>query len=73
VVETRLSFKKGAAPSFLVFDTYSNMTVWDLKRLIAEQTSQSPLNIQIRRADQKKPLEEIRDNKHCKLLSDLEF
>lgn len=57
----------------MVFDTYSNMTVWDLKRLIAEQTSQSPLNIQIRRADQKKPLEEIRDNKHCKLLSDLEF
>lgn len=73
VVETRLSFQKGAAPSFMVLETYSNLTVWGLKTLIAKQTNQSPLNIHIKRADQKKPKEEIRDNKHCKLLSDLEF
>lgn len=73
VVETRLSFKKGEVPNFMVFETYSNMTVWDLKTLIAKHLNQSPLNIQIKRADQKNQKEEIRDNKHCKLLADLEF
>ena len=55
------------------FEAYSNMTVWSLKTLIAKHMNQSPLNIQIKRNDSKMPKDEIKDNKHCKLLADLEF
>ena len=29
----------------MVLGTYSNMTVWELKKLVAKATNQSPLNI----------------------------
>jgi len=45
VVETRLSFKKGSLPSFLVLNLHAHTTVWALKCLIAEHLDLSPQHI----------------------------
>lgn len=45
VVETRLSFKRGSLPSFLVLNMHSHTTVWALKCLIAEHLDLSPQHI----------------------------
>jgi len=71
VFETKIPFKRGVQPNFIQVNTYSNMSVWALKQLIAKHTDQSPLNITIKRADTKKP--DIKDSKNCKILSDLNF
>jgi hypothetical protein len=70
VVEAKLSFRKGTLPSFLRINMHSNMTVWALKCLIAEHVDLSPLHMMIKRGDK---LPDIKDNKNCMLLSDLEF
>ena len=71
VFETKIPFKRGVQPNYIQVNTYSNMSVWALKQLIAKHTDQSPLNITIKRADTKKP--DIKDSKNCKILSDLNF
>jgi hypothetical protein len=35
VVETKMPFRRGADAQFMEFNVYSNMTIWDLKTLIA--------------------------------------
>jgi hypothetical protein len=71
VIETKVPFKRGVHPNYIQVNTYSNMSIWSLKQLIAKYTDQSPLNITLKRADAKK--QEIKDSRHCKLLSDLNF
>lgn len=71
VFETKLPFKRGVQPNYIEIRTYSSMSIWELKTLIAKYTDQSPLNISIKRADTKKA--EIKDSKNAKLLCDLNF
>ena len=71
VVETKLPFRRGRDANYIAIDTYANMTVWELKTIIAEHTDSSPLCITIKRGDAKKP--EIKDFRNCKLLRDLKF
>jgi hypothetical protein len=71
VVESKLPTWKGKDARFVELSTYSNMTVWDFKLLVAKHTGSSPLSIILRRADSKKP--ELTDARNCKLLSDLKF
>jgi len=50
VIETKLPFRHGAdAPTFIEINAYSNMTIWELKTMIAEHTNTSPLCINLRR------------------------
>lgn len=71
VVETKLPFRRGKDANYMAIDTYANMTVWELKTIIAEHTNSSPLCITIKRGDAKKP--ELKDFRNCKLLRDLKF
>jgi Ca2+-binding EF-hand superfamily protein len=47
------------------------MTLWELKKLIAQKTKVSPLKLQLNRADTKK--KSLTDNDNIKLLKDLKF
>ena len=71
VVETKMPFRRGKDANFIEISTYANMTVWELKSIIAKHTNSSPLCITLKRTDSKKP--EIKDFRNCKLLSDLKF
>lgn len=71
VVETKMPFRRGKDANFIEISTYANMTVWELKSIIAKHTNSSPLCITLKRSDSKKP--EIKDFRNCKLLSDLKF
>jgi hypothetical protein len=70
-VESKLPMKRGVDAAFLEISTYSNMTLWELKRLVAKFTGASPLCLTLKRGDAKKP--ELKDFRNCKLLSDLKF
>lgn len=54
----------------MTIDMHANATVWALKCLVAEHVNLSPLHMSIKRGD-KKP--DIKDNKNCLLLTDLDF
>lgn len=71
VVDNKLPCRRGKDANYLSINTYANMTVWELKSIIAEYTNSSPLCVAIKRSDSKKP--EIKDFKNCQLLSDLKF
>ncbi len=47
------------------------MTLWELKKLIAQKTKVSPLKLQLNRGDSKKKV--LTDNDNIKLLKDLKF
>ena len=71
VVESKLPIKRGVDAAFLEISTYANMTLWELKRIVAKFTGASPLCLSLKRADTKKI--ELKDFRNCKLLSDLKF
>jgi len=71
VVESKLPIRKGVDANFLEINTSASMTVWELKQLVARFTHTSPLCFTLKRGDSKKP--ELREFRHCKLLSDLKF
>ena len=71
VVETKMPSRRGVDANFIEINTYSNMTIWEFKRIIAQCTNSSPLCINIKRSDSKKP--DIKDFRNCKLLSDLKL
>ncbi|CDW78148.1 ubiquitin carboxyl-terminal hydrolase family protein [Stylonychia lemnae] len=60
-----------ATPRYIEVNVNSNMTVWQLKKLIAEKLKQSPLRIQLNRIDAKKRAPTDQD--HQTLLRDLRF
>ena len=71
VVETKMPGRRGPDAQFIEINAYSNMTLWELKTIVAESTNSSPLCINIGRSDAKKtPIKEFRN---CKLLSDLKL
>ncbi len=59
------------APRYLEFNTYSNMTLWELKKAIAQKLKMSPLKLQLTRPDVKKKT--LNESDHIKLLRDLKF
>ena len=71
VVESKIPIKKGVDANYLEINTPANMTVWELRQIAARFVNISPLCIQLKRVDNKKP--ELRDFRHCKLLSELKF
>ena len=42
------------SPKYIEVNTYSNMTLWELKKIVAQKTKTSPLKIQLNRSDNKK-------------------
>lgn len=52
-------------------DTYSNMTIWDLKKIIAKKCKISPLKVQLNRGDIKKKAITEADN--IRMLSDVKI
>lgn len=55
----------------IVISTYSNMTIWELKKIIARKTKTSPLKIQLNRSDVKKT--SINDTHNARLLRELQI
>ena len=66
--EIKMPIKKGIDASYVELNTYLNMSVWELKQLIAKNIDASPLTITFKRIDSKKP--EIKDFQNLNLLSD---
>ena len=58
-------------PKHLVLNVDATMTLWELIDLIARKLDRSPLQIQLRRSDMKKP--ELTPISHSKTLADLKF
>ena len=55
VAETKLPFRQGVEPpQFIEINAYSNMTIWELKTIIAQHTNTSPLCINLKRSGQQK-------------------
>jgi len=71
VIETKMPFRRGVDAHFIEINAYSNMTVWELKTIVARCTNSSPLCINIKRSDSKRT--PIKDFRNCKLLSDLKL
>jgi hypothetical protein len=67
--EIKLPIKRGIDASYIEINTYLNMSIWELKTLIAKNIDASPLCITIKRNDARKP--EIKDFHNLKLLSEL--
>jgi hypothetical protein len=67
--EIKIPIKRGIDASYIELNTYLNMSLWELKKLIAKNIDASPLCISLKRMDLKKP--EIKDFHNLKLLSDL--
>jgi metal-dependent HD superfamily phosphatase/phosphodiesterase len=44
------------APRYIEVNVHSNMTIWQLKKIVADKLKQSPLRIQLNRPDPKKRL-----------------
>ena len=70
VIQNNITQQKNT-PKYIVVSTYSNMTIWELKKIVAEKTKQSPLRIQLGRSDQKKVA--ITDLDNMKMLRDLKI
>ena len=66
-----MGVKKGVDANYIEVSTHANMTLWELKLLVAKYTNSSPLCFNLRRNDTKKP--ELGAQQHCKLLSDLQI
>lgn len=47
------------------------MTIWELKKIVAEKTKQSPLRIQLGRSDQKKTV--ITDMDNMRMIRELKI
>lgn len=58
-------------PRLIEVNTYSNMTVWELKKIASQKFHISPFAIQLQRSDAKKSLAQFIDINHHKLLKDL--
>ena len=71
LIDVSLPVRAGVDAKFLEISAPSNMTLWQLKELVAKYTNASPLCIQLKRTDSKKP--ELLAMKHSKLLSDLKL
>ena len=59
------------SPRYIEINVHSNMTIWQLKKIIADKLKQSPLRISLNRPDAKKKL--ITDLDHQALLSAFRF
>jgi hypothetical protein len=53
VVTNNITSMRGC-PKYIEINTYSNMTLWELKKIIGIRTKTSPLKIQINRSDAKR-------------------
>jgi len=67
-IDIKIPIRKGIDATKIVLSTHSNMTIWELKSLIAQQTNSSPINLCVRREDTKLP--SIKDASNSKLLSE---
>jgi hypothetical protein len=54
-IENKMNIRKGRDANYLEVSTYANMTLWEFKLLVAKYTNSSPLCIQLKRNDSKKP------------------
>ena len=60
-------------PRIVKVNTYSNMTVWELKKLASLKFQVSPLQIQLQRQESKKNLPQFNDIYHHRLLRDMKL
>lgn len=67
--ENKMQLRKCIDANYIQLSTFGNLSVWELKVLIAQHTNQSPINIQLKRSDQKK--DNIKESDNCKLLHEL--
>jgi hypothetical protein len=71
MVETKVPIRRGEDANFIELNLYSNISMWNVKNIVARFTNQSPLCIEIKRGDTKKP--SLRDFRNCKMMSELKF
>ena len=60
-----------ATPKYILLNVYSNMTVWQVKKIVAEKIKISPLRLNLNRLDSKKKA--ITDADNATLLKDFRF
>ena len=62
--ENKMQLRKCIDANYIQLSTFGNMSIWELKVLIAQHTNQSPINIQLKRSDQKKDniKDSVKDN-----------
>ena len=58
-------------PKHIMLSVDASMTLWEFIDLVARKLDRSPLKIQLKRGDNKKP--ELTAYDHCKSLADLKF
>ena len=54
VLQNQVTFSKNV-PKYVEINTYSNMTVWELKKIASSKFQVSPRRIELKRSDQRKP------------------
>lgn len=70
VITNNITSMKGC-PKYIEVNSYSNMTLWELKKIVGIRTKTTPLKIQINRSDGKK--KQLTDSDNIKLLRELKF